>query len=69
VRFAHDPELASGTLVDVWGSDDGQSIRVSRLAAAQAPVVPAAVMKPTKRWAFVLVETSGPARSAGTRRR
>lgn len=60
VRFARDPELASGTLVDLWGSDDGDSIRVSRLAAAPAPATPSAVMKPTKRWAFVLVETSGP---------
>jgi MYXO-CTERM domain-containing protein len=66
LRFAGEPELpASGTRVDVWGSDDGQNIDVSGLIALRPAVEShqAALIngtkKPAKKWAFVLVETAG----------
>jgi MYXO-CTERM domain-containing protein len=57
------PELPAGGTVDVWGSDDGTSIRVSRLAAVRSDdlfegrsALINGTKKPAKRWAFVLVQ-------------
>ena len=68
LRFASAPELASGTAIDVWGSDEGGALRVSRVEMVQARadgVVAerAALIMGTKKmpkhWAFVLVDTNG----------
>jgi hypothetical protein len=68
LRLASKPELPSGTVIDVWGSDDGRAIQVSRLAAVagmedgiakKQSALKAGTKRPTKRWAFVLVDTGG----------
>jgi MYXO-CTERM domain-containing protein len=68
LRFEGNPELTPGSTIDVWGSDDGASIRVWRAAAAptlddEVSRVRSALItgtkKPTKKWAFVLVDTAG----------
>jgi len=68
LRFAGNPELEPGSILDVWGSDDGSSIRVSRVAAArpdhdlfqQRSALIMGTKKPAKKWAFVLVDTGLP---------
>jgi MYXO-CTERM domain-containing protein len=62
LRFEGTPELPAGGTIDIWGSDDGASIRVSRAAAVRedvyegASALIAGTKKPPKRWAFVLVQ-------------
>jgi MYXO-CTERM domain-containing protein len=61
LRFEGAPELPAGGTIDVWGSDDGRSIRVSRVAAVEELFEGRAALidgtkKPPRRWAFVLVQ-------------
>jgi MYXO-CTERM domain-containing protein len=62
LRFEGNPELPAGGTIDVWGSDDGASIRVSRVAAVREELFEGTsalvngTKKPPKRWAFVLVQ-------------
>jgi hypothetical protein len=64
LRFVEPPPLASGTALEVWGGDDGDTFTVARFAVLEAPPVQrragalvSGQKKPTKRWAFVLVDT------------
>jgi len=66
LRFEGTPELPSGSTIDVWGSDDGASIRVSRVAVAVEEglfegrsALINGTKRPAKKWAFVLVSTGG----------
>ncbi|HXU80746.1 MAG TPA: hypothetical protein VN914_05075 [Polyangia bacterium] len=64
LRFEGTPELPTGGPIDVWGSDDGASIRVSRAAVVRAAdgvfqgrsALIDGTQKPDRRWAFVLVQ-------------
>jgi MYXO-CTERM domain-containing protein len=62
LRFESTLEPPAGGTIDVWGSDDGASIRVSRVAAARDDLFEGqsalvnGTKKPPKKWAFVLVQ-------------
>ncbi len=80
LRFAGEPELASGEQLRVFGADDGQVVQVSRFDVLetagdaldvewQQHALIDGTQKPAKRWAFVLVDTgSGVNLSADTAR-
>jgi MYXO-CTERM domain-containing protein len=63
LEFPTPPELAAGTRLHVWGSDDGQTIRVARFevpaVSETRSALVAGTMKPTRRWAFVMVNSGG----------
>jgi hypothetical protein len=63
--FSGPVELAPGSRVRVWGAAEGEAIRVRRHQVDEVPVaaLPSALVmgqpKPTRRWAFVLVDVDG----------
>jgi hypothetical protein len=62
--FAGAPSLSPGTHLRVWGQPEGEAIRVSHYEADSTPAaitsaLLAAPAKPTRRWAFVLVDVDG----------
>jgi MYXO-CTERM domain-containing protein len=60
-----EPDLEAGTRLRVWGVERGEDLRVVRWEAEAAPVeqiqrpLLAGVKKPTRNWAFVLVNMGG----------
>src|SRR4051812_13584853 len=68
LRFAERPEIASGTVIDVWGRDAGGTLMVERFSAVERGIVSALVDGPAKkarRWAFVLVANGAGAGNYG----
>jgi MYXO-CTERM domain-containing protein len=61
LRFDAPPELTSGVRLRVFGADDGRVVQVSRFEELEGPPIQQALIdgtqKPSKRWAFVLVDT------------